>query len=306
MRVGLQIIRFDWDGDINSRLRDIATTVDEAGFYSLWVMDHFFQMGGIFGEPDTPMLEGYATISYLAALTQKVKIGTLVTGNFYRPPGLLAKMVTTLDVLSGGRAYLGIGAGWYEQEALGLGLPFPSMKERFERLEETLQIVHHMWRGDTTPFEGEFHHLLNPINQPRPISQPHPPILIGGEGERKTMKLIAQYGDACNFYFGATVNSWGEWHTQRFENRRAHLTHKLTVLRQHCNTQEREYDDIEKTVLGTIQLNRDGMTASALVDLCRELADIGFDHVIFNMPDTHQISPLEVFGATIIPQVSTL
>lgn len=306
MRVGLQIIRFDWDSDIPSRLRDIANIADDTGFYSLWVMDHFFQMGGVFGEPDSPMPEGYSTIAYLAALTQQVRIGTLVTGNFYRPPGLLTKMVTTLDVLSGGRAYLGIGAGWYEQESLGLGIPFPSMTERFERLEETLQIVHQMWRGNTTRFEGKFHHLAEPINQPPPISQPHPPILIGGEGERKTLRLIAQYGDACNFYFGATPARWGEWHTQRFEKRRAHLTHKLTVLRRHCDEQGRDYNDIEKTVLGTIQLNHDDMTPSAVVDLCGELADIGFDHVIFNMPDTHEITPLEIFGEAIIPKVAKL
>lgn len=177
MKVGLQIIRFDWSNnmrDIRERLTDIAKLADEAGFYSLWVMDHFFQMGGEFGPADAPMLEGYSTINYLAAITRHVRLGTLVTGNSYRYPGVLIKMVSTLDVLSGGRAYLGIGAGWYQREARGLGLPLPDVNERFARLEETLQIAKHMWSGQRTPYLGRYYQLQEPINCPQPLQQPHP------------------------------------------------------------------------------------------------------------------------------------
>jgi F420-dependent oxidoreductase-like protein len=304
MKIGLQIIRFDWEGDIAPCLQRIATTADQVGFASLWVMDHLFQMGGVFGKPEAPMLEGYTTISYLAALTQHVKIGTLVTANVYRHPGLLVKMLTTIDVLSRGRAYLGIGAGWYEEESLGLGIPFPSQKERFERLEETLQITRHMWKADTTPFTGKYHQLAYPVNNPPPMTQPHPPILIGGEGEQKTFRLVAKYGDACNFYFGATPAAWGGFHAERFKARRARLTHKLNMLREQCDLVGRNYDEIEKTVLGTIRINHDGMSPSAVIDLCGELRELGFHHVIFNMPDTSDITPLEIMGREIIPVVS--
>lgn len=171
-------------------------------------MDHLFQMGDEFGPADAPVLEGYSTINYLAALTQRIRLGILVTGSFYRSPALLIKMVSTLDVLSGGRAYLGIGAGWYQREARGLGLPLPDVKERFERLEETLQIAKHMRSGQRTPYLGRYYQLQEPINSPQPLQQLHPPILIGGEGEKKALRLVAQYGDACNLYaVGAQMNT---------------------------------------------------------------------------------------------------
>ena len=213
MKIGLQVIRFDWSDNVNEmrdRLIAIAKLADESGFYSLWVMDHLFQMGGEFGPAEAPMLEGYSTINYLAGITSRVRLGTLVTGNSYRYPGLLIKMVSTLDILSGGRAYLGIGAGWYKREARGLGIPLPDVSERFARLEETLQIAKHMWSGQRTPYLGKYYQLEEPINCPKPLQQPHPPILIGGEGEKKTLSLVAQYGDVCNLFAGGNLDEYAE------------------------------------------------------------------------------------------------
>jgi hypothetical protein len=175
VRIGLQIPSFTWpdgDGGIGLRLAEIGRTADEAGFASIWVMDHFFQIRGV-GEPEEPMLEGYSALSYLAGVTQRAKLGTLVTGVVYRHPGILVKTVTALDVLSGGRAYLGIGAGWNEREALGLGVPFPSTRERFERLEETLRIATQMWSGEVKPYDGRHYHLAEPLNSPQVLSRPH-------------------------------------------------------------------------------------------------------------------------------------
>src|SRR5690349_14889369 len=188
MKVGLQIPSFSWPGgaaEIGSRFAEIGRTADEAGFASLWVMDHFFQIQMV-GPAEEPMLEGYSALSYLAAVTKRAKLGTLVTGVHYRYPGLLVKTVTTLDVLSGGRAYLGIGAGWNEQESRGLGVPFPPTKERFEMLEEALKIAHQMWKGDRAPIDGKHFQLGDPLNSPPALSRPHPPIMIGGGGEQKT------------------------------------------------------------------------------------------------------------------------
>jgi F420-dependent oxidoreductase-like protein len=297
MKVGLQIIRFDWSNnahDIRERLTDIATLADEAGFYSLWVMDHFFQMGGEFGSADAPMLEGYSTINYLAAITQRVRLGTLVTGNSYRYPGVLIKMVSTLDVLSGGRAYLGIGAGWYQREARGLGLPLPDVNERFGRLEETLQIAKHMWSGQRTPYLGRYYQLQEPINCPQPLQQPHPPILIGGEGEKKTLRLVAQYGDACNLYAGGGVEEYAEG----IESIRS----KLAVLQRHCDSIGRRYDEIERTVLAGTQLSQDPKAISDTIQLCQSLAELGVQHMIFNMP-TYDLKLLETFIKKMFPTV---
>src|SRR5439155_4199626 len=180
-RIGLQVPSFSWPAGtaaIGPRLAEIGRTADDAGFASLWVMDHFFQIGMV-GPPEEPMLEGYSALSYLAAVTKRVQLGTLVTGVVYRHPGILVKTVSTLDVLSGGRAYLGIGAAWNEQESRGLGVPFPSLKERFERLEEALQIAHQMWAGDRSPYNGKYYQLADPLNSPQALTKPHPPILIG-------------------------------------------------------------------------------------------------------------------------------
>ncbi|MDX1662216.1 MAG: LLM class F420-dependent oxidoreductase [Candidatus Promineifilaceae bacterium] len=292
MRVGLQIPRFTWpDGPeaIAPRLAEIAQAAEEAGFYSMWVMDHFFQIPGM-GEVDEPMLEGYSALSYLAAVTEHIRLGTLVTGVIYRYPGFLIKQVNTLDVLSGGRAYFGVGAGWFEREAKGLGFPFPTVAERFERLEEVLQIAHQMWAGDFSPFHGEHYQLEEPLSVPQPLSEPHPPILIGGMGEKKTLRLVAQYADACNLFTRAGLDT---------------LRHKLDVLREHCEAVGRPYDEIEKTALGTVHVAPGEMTATDVMNHCRDLAQLGFDHAIFNMPNVHEIMPLDVFGKEIIPAVSS-
>ena len=310
MKIGLQIYHFDWPGsprNIGKKLAEIARIADSAGFSSLWVMDHFFQVGSAFGPPEAPMLEGYSTMSYLAAVTQQIKVGLMVTGNFYRHPGILIKTVTTLDVLSGGRAYLGIGAGWYEREAKGLGVPFPSTwTERFERLEETLQIVNHMWKGNQSPFKGKYYRLEEPINSPQPLSQPHPPILIGGEGEKKMLRLVAKYGDACNFQLGTPLKDFEcpLWLRERYQKREEILTRKLEKLKEHCDKVGRSYNDIERTVIGTIKLAPKAMQPAEVVELCQGLAEIGFQHVIFNMPNVHEIEPIKIIGQEVIPQVA--
>jgi F420-dependent oxidoreductase-like protein len=291
MRIGLQVPSFTWPGgtpEIGTRLADIGRTADDAGFYSLWVMDHFFQIGMV-GPPEHAMLEGYSALSYLAGVTKRVKLGTLVTGVHYRHPGILVKTVTTLDVLSGGRAYLGIGAGWNEQESRGLGVPFPPLKDRFEQLEEALQIAHQMWKDDRSAFNGAHYQLADPLNSPQSLAQPHPPIMIGGGGEQKTLRLVAQYADACNLFarMGDEV-----------------LRKKLDILRGHCETLGRDYDAIERTALNTVNLAPGGTSATDVIAECKSLAALGIQHVIFNMPNVHDLTPLETFGREIIPAVA--
>lgn len=301
MKIGLQIIEFNWPGspqNIGTKLAEIACTADDLGFASLWVMDHLFQMGGDFGEPEDPMLEGYVAATHLAAHSKQARVGVLVTGVTYRHPGHLIKAATTLDVLSGGRAYFGIGAGWYRREALGLGLPFPPLKERFERLEETLQIAHQMWQDNPTPFKGEHYQLAEPLNHPQPLSKPHPPILIGGDGEQKTLRLVAQYADACNLFAGSSVED--------FATISEGIQHKLDVLRRHCDAVGRPYDAIEKTALATAHLASGAMKPDDIIRLCERLQAVGIQHLIFNMPNTHEITPLETFGREIIPAVAGL
>lgn len=291
MRVGLQIPSFTFPGgptELRSKLAHIAKTADDGGFASLWVMDHFFQIQGV-GPVEDEMLEGYTTLAYLAGLTQKAQLGTLVTGVIYRYPGILVKTVTTLDVLSGGRAYLGIGAAWNERESKGLGIPFPPLKERFERLEEALQIAHQMWSGEVKPYEGKYFQLAEPLNSPPPLSHPHPPIMVGGQGEQKTLRLVAQYADACNLFAYAGPDA---------------IRHKLDVLRGHCDAVGRNYDDIEKTALFTINLAPDAMTAAQVIETFKGYAQAGIQHMIINMPNVHEITPLEVFGKEIIPAVA--
>jgi F420-dependent oxidoreductase-like protein len=292
MRIGLQLPSFSWPGgasEIGARLAEIGRTADDAGFYSIWVMDHFFQIG-VIGPPEEPMLEGYSALNYLAGVTKRAKLGTLVTGVVYRYPGILVKTATTLDVLSGGRAYLGIGAAWNESESRGLGVPFPPLKQRFEMLEEALQIAHQMWKDDRSPYDGKHYQLADPLNHPQPVSQPHPPIMIGGGGEQKTLRLVAQYADACNLFarMGADV-----------------LRQKLDILRGHCEAVGRPYDSIERTALNTVNLAGDDTPASIIAQ-CRELAGLGLQHIIFNMPNAHDLAPLETFGREIIPAVAEL
>ena len=291
MRIGLQIPSFTWPGGVPAiapRLAEIAQAADESGFASLWVMDHFFQIGNV-GEVDEPMLEGYSTLSYLAGFTQKVRLGTLVTGVVYRRPGVLVKTATTLDVLSGGRAYFGVGAAWNERESRGLGVPFPPLKERFEMLEETLQIAKQMWSGEVVPYHGSHFQLEETLSSPQPISKPHPPIMIGGMGEKKTLRLVAEYADACNLFARAGDDV---------------LRHKLDVLRRYCEDIGRPYEEIERTALGGVHLAPGKMSVSDVVERCRELADIGIQHYIVNMPNVYEIEPVEIIGREVIPAVA--
>jgi F420-dependent oxidoreductase-like protein len=291
MRIGLQVPSFTWPGgpaQLSGKLAAIARLADDSGFYSLWVMDHFFQIRGV-GPHDNDMLEGYSTLSYLAALTTKVKLGTLATGVIYRYPGILVKTATTLDVLSNGRSYFGIGAAWNEQEAKGLGVPFPAIGVRFELLEEALQIAKQMWSTNNGPYHGKHNHLEETLCSPQPLSRPHLPILVAGGGEKKTLRLVAQYGDACNLF--GTAETVGP---------------KLTILKRHCDSLGRDYASIEKTTLGTVELAPGKMSADDVIAHCKRLAALGVQHAIFNMPNVHEIRPLEVFGREIIPAVADL
>jgi F420-dependent oxidoreductase-like protein len=294
MRIGLQVNRFDWPNGpsaIPDTLDRIAKTVDEGGFYSLWVMDHFLQLEPMLGPATDPMLEGYSTLSFLAARTERVRLGTMVTGIIYRHPGYLIKSVSNLDVLSGGRAYFGVGAAWYEREAEALGFPFPPVATRFEQLEETLRLAKQVWCGNFSPFLGEHFQLQEPIINPRPLADPHPPILIGGMGEKKTLRLVAEYGDACNLFFRAGSDV---------------LKHKLEVLRGHCQELGRPFQEIELTTLGTVNLDQGEMSPSDVIEKCEQLAGLGFQHVIFNMPNVHRTSHLELLGREVIPEVREL
>ncbi|MBJ7356039.1 LLM class F420-dependent oxidoreductase [Nocardioides sp.] len=236
MQLGVHYANFthpQWQDRLADRLAETARVADQGGASLFTVMDHWFQMEDL-GGPEQPMLEGYTTLGYLAAVTERVRLSLLVTGTTYRYPGLLAKTVTTLDVLSGGRAMLGLGAAWYDREHAGLGVPFPSTAERFERLEETLQICRQMWSGDDGAFEGRHYRLAETVCVPPPVQRPHPPILVGGSGERKTLRMVAQYADACNLFAQGPET----------------VAHKLEVLRGHCDDQGTDYDRIEKSILG--------------------------------------------------------
>ena len=287
MKIGLQIPDFSTPRGperLGAELATVARTADEAGFEYIAVMDHFFQIP-VVGPADKEMLEGYTTLGYLAACTSRATLVTLVTGTIYREPGLLAKIVTTLDVLSNGRAWLGIGAAWNEEEARGLGLEFPPVAERFERLEETLQICLQMWRGDESPYRGKHYQLDRPLNAPQSLSRPHPPIMIGGGGEKKTLRLVAQYADACNLFAG------------RDEAR------KLEVLRQHCEAVGRDYDTIFKTAYYFFDTSKG---AGQIVDELGALAGLGFDAAIGAVVNVWDVSPVEFIGSEVIPAVADL
>lgn len=273
MLLGLQVPSFTWPAapaQTGATFKRIAVEAEQAGLTSLWVMDHFFQISMI-GGPEQDMLEGWSALAFAAAATEKIRLGTMVTGVTYRHPGILLKTATTLDVLSGGRAYLGIGAAWNEEEHRGLGVPYPALKERFERLEETLQLAHRMFADDDSPFRGAHFQLERPLNHPLPVSSPHPKILIGGTGEKKTLRMVAQYGDACNI----------------FEMGSAAIEHKLAVLQQHCADRGRDYAEIEKTTLGSLELSSDGagdtQTVAQAADRFANLAAIGIDQALFSL-----------------------
>lgn len=292
MRAGLQVPRFHWPGgpeQIGRTFGDIARRAEDAGFYSLWVMDHFFQIRGQ-GPKEEEMLEGWSALAFAAGRTERIRLGTMVTGVTYRHPGVLVKIATTLDVLSGGRAYFGVGAGWNEEEHRGLGVPFPPVKERFERLEELLRIAIQMWSGEAGPYDGTHYHLENAINSPNSLQRPHPPILIGGMGEQKTLRLVAQYADACNL-FG--VQEPGV------------LEHKLDVLREHCQTLGRPYEQIEKSSLGGLYVSRNGgngtRTPAEAVAYFQWLAGLGFDQAIVNLPNVSDPDIFDLLAKDVIP-----
>jgi F420-dependent oxidoreductase-like protein len=265
MRLSLNITDYSWpDGPagLRARLARVVRAADEGGIDTVWVSDHLLQATPG-SSPDAEMLEAYTTLGYLAGQSERVRLGTMVTASSFRPPSLLIKAVTTLDVLSGGRAWLGIGAGYHEEEARAFGLPLPPVAERFERLEETLRLAHQMWSGDASPFTGRHYRLERPISSPPPLTGPHPPILIGGMGERKTLRLVAQYADACNLF---DIPDGGKT-----------LSHKLTVLARHCEAAGRPYEAIEKTV--STRLNA-GESADAFASRCTALAALGIDHAV--------------------------
>jgi len=285
MKIGLQIPDFSTPRGperLGAELATVGRVADEAGFEYIAVMDHFFQIP-VVGPVDKEMLEGYTALAYLAACTSRAALVTLVTGTIYREPGVLAKIVTTLDVLSGGRAWLGIGAAWNEEESRGLGIPFPPVAERFERLEETLQICLQMWRGDESPYNGKHYQLARPLNSPQSLSRPHPPIMIGGGGEKKTLRLVARYADACNLFAG------------RDEAR------KLAVLREHCEAVGRDYDSIYKTAYYYFDTAKG---TQQILDELGALAELGFDAAIGAVVDVWDVKPLEFIGDEIIPVVA--
>ena len=287
MKVGLHISDFTWDGgaeELRFRLADIAQRAELAGVDRISVMDHVWQIGPI-GPPEHEMLEAYTALGWLAAKTERVKLLTMVTAVVYREPGLLAKAMTTLDVLSGGRSILGIGAAWNEDEARGLGLPFPPTAERFERLEEAILICKQMWSGSDAPFEGKHYHLARTLNSPQVLSRPHPPILIGGAGEKKTLRLVARYADACNI---AVYDL-------------AQAAHKLEVLREHCVTEGRDYGEIEKTAQTRFDLGENGENVQRTIESLHEVAELGFTVAHGSLLGVSKNRQFDLFAERIIP-----
>ena len=287
MKVGLHIADFTWDGgppELGPRLGEIARRAEEAGVDRISVMDHVWQIGHL-GPPEHEMLEAYTALGFLAGVTSRVKLLTVVTAVVYREPGLLAKALTTLDVVSGGRAMLGIGAAWNEDEARGLGLFFPPLAERFERLEEALRICLQMWSDDDGPFEGKHYHLARTLNSPQALSRPHPPILIGGQGERKTLLLVARYADACNLFDTPE------------------LAHKLDVLRGHCAAEGRDYDAIEKTVQVRYDLGENGERVEQTIEHLHELSELGFTVAHGTLARVGTLRPIELMAERVIPAI---
>ena len=285
MELGLHVSSFTWAGGppaIAGDLRRVATAAEDAGFAKLSVMDHLWQIQGI-GPPEQEMLEAYTALGYLAACTSRIELLSWVTATVYRQPGLLAKAVTTVDVLSEGRAWLGIGAAWFEAEARGLGLLFPSTAERFERLEETLQICLQMWSDNDGPYDGKHYQLARTLSSPQPLRKPHPPILIGGGGEQKTLLLVAKYANACNLFPGPD------------------LPRKLDILRGHCEAVGRDYDEIDKTVMGPLDPGANGENVDVLLASMRELARLGVTHYHGSVPDAATLGRIELLGERVVP-----
>ncbi|MEA2623178.1 MAG: hypothetical protein QOH61_2088 [Chloroflexota bacterium] len=298
MKLGLQISSFTWPGGpeaLAPTLAQIVRTADEVGFDSIWVMDHFFQIRGV-GAAEEPMLEGFTTLGYAAALTKRARIGLMVGGIHYRQPALWLNAATTLDVLTGGRSYFGIGAAWNQEESEALGFAFPDLRDRFRMLEDTLQYVLAGWTGDMgtqEPFIGKQVQAGRVLNSPQALSRPHPPILIGGGGEQKTLRLVAKYADACNI-FGSPDN----------------LRRKYEILEEHCEDVGRDYDAIEKTNLAGISISEDGargsLTPAHFVERLGGWAEAGSMHTIFSLRDVFDVSKLELIGRDVISQVRSL
>jgi F420-dependent oxidoreductase-like protein len=297
MKAGLQISSFTWPGGtgaIGPTLARVVRAADDVGFDSIWVMDHFFQIRGV-GRPEEPMLEGWTTLGFMAAHTTRARLGLMVGGVHYRLPGLWVKAATTLDVLSGGRGWLGIGAAWNEDESRGLGFPFPPLADRFRMLEETLQVAYGMWsgeRGSEAAFEGRYYSAERLLNSPQSITRPRPRIMIGGGGERKTLRLVAQYADACNVFGGPET-----------------IHHKYEVLREHCAAVGRDPDEIERSTLQTVKLALNGgrgESATQVVDRFGELSDAGAQHVIFSVRDPWDPRVIEILGRDVLPELAKL
>jgi F420-dependent oxidoreductase-like protein len=289
MKIGLHISQFTWDGGaaaLGPKLAQIARRADEGGVDRISVMDHVWQIGHN-GPPQNEMLEAYTALGFLAAVTSRAKLLTLVTAVTYRDPGLLAKAVTTLDVVSGGRAMLGIGAAWNEDESRGLGLLFPPTKERFERLEETLQIVKQMWSDSDAPYNGQHYTLARTLNSPQVLSRPHPPIMIGGGGEKKTLRLVAQYADSCNVMAFTPAD----------------IARKLDILRGHCADVGRDYDEIEKTSIVRFDLGPNGENVSQTIENMHALAETGITVGHGTLARVSEPGTLDVFLEQVIPGV---
>jgi F420-dependent oxidoreductase-like protein len=291
VKLGLQLNSFDWNGGperFGATLSEIAGAAEEAGFDRIGVSDHLWQHP-IMGGPVANEPECYTTLAFLAAHTGGVELGAMVSGVHFRHPAVLVKSVTTLDVLSGGRAWLGIGSGHYEEETRGLGIPFPPQRERFEMLEEAVQVALRMWsgeRGDERPFEGRHYHLERPLNLPQSLSRPHPPIMIAGDGEKKTLRLVARYADACSLRPGPQIPS------------------KLDVLRRHCEEEGRDYGQIEKTCAFALDVGERGEKVEELNGQLRWLAGMGVETVVGFVPKVDRITPLEIIGREVIPAVA--
>jgi len=293
MKLGIQLNSFDWTGGperFGESLADIGRVAEESGFDRIGVADHVWQHP-IMGGPEANEPECYTTLAFLAANTERIGLTAMVSGVHFRDPAFLVKAVTTLDVLSGGRACFGVGSGHYEEEAHGLGIPFPPQKERFEMLEETLQIALRMWsgeRGDERPFEGEYYKLDRPLNLPQSLSRPHPPVMVAGDGEKKTLRLVARYADACSLRPGPQVPD------------------KLDVLRRHCETEGRDYDEIEKTCAFAFDVGERGEKVDELIEHLHWLSGMGIETVIGFVPNVDGITPLEIIGGEVIPAVAEL
>jgi F420-dependent oxidoreductase-like protein len=288
MHLDLHVPRFTWPGGtgaIGSTFASLAATADAVGVRTLSVMDHWFQMDMMW-PAEEPMLEGYSALSFAAGKTERLRFRLLVGGVTYRHPGLLAKTVTTLDVLSGGRAELGLGAAWYEREHRGLGVPFPPLRERYERLAETIQICFQMWSDDNGPFEGAHYRLAETLCSPPPISAPRPRLLIGGGGERKTLRLVAQYADACNIIGDADT-----------------IRHKVEVLHRHCAEVGRKPEDIEVTALMTIA---DDAGPDVILREAESFSAAGADAIVVRSTGPEPTRWLQEIWAPVLPELASI